>query len=302
MSNIDWPLLLTILVILLSGATGGMASYYLDVNPADSASKEEDVAKQSLPKIRAYLTVGIASAFTVPLFLHTASSNLLEEIGKRPSLYFVLAGFCIVAAISARRLLPNLADKAFQLAGEAKNTASSAIKKSNENLLALEESKIQMEKEFSDLQLEAVRQKNDLATYLGKLIDASIGDASKISHIVNKLGTEIKQQSGQGKEAELLAWRAYCFKRQGKIEDAIADIERAISLEPAHVTWHHNRICYLALANRPIDVIIKALNEAENKLTSDQKSIFCQELLKDDDLKAFLASNPEFVTKIPITW
>jgi Flp pilus assembly protein TadD len=46
--------------------------------------------------------------------------------------------------------------------------------------------------------------------------------------------------------AMALGW---CYKRIGRLEDAIATLEQAVSIEPGEATLHYNLACYWSLAH-----------------------------------------------------
>jgi hypothetical protein len=91
------------LIILLSGALGGVLNYL-------GARGEE-------PKNAGFwqsLLGGIVASFMVPLFLNMISSNLIEAVrgtANNPgdlSKLFVLSGFCLVAGVSSRAFISTL--------------------------------------------------------------------------------------------------------------------------------------------------------------------------------------------------
>ena len=74
--------------------------------------------------------IGIGAAFVVPVFLQTVSSSILTDLYKmdssKPYVPLVFASYCVLGAISAKRLIQTVSDKIFDLAKEAKKDAAQA--------------------------------------------------------------------------------------------------------------------------------------------------------------------------------
>lgn len=103
------PLIDIGLVMLVSGVFGGLAnSFLLDAQ-----------LEQRLPWWQ-HVVVGIVAAFMVPLFLNVISGDLIDKIrgpdgtGGDYSKMFVLAGFCLVAAVSSRAFIKTMSEKMLQ--------------------------------------------------------------------------------------------------------------------------------------------------------------------------------------------
>jgi hypothetical protein len=108
-------------VMLLAGFLGGAINHFL--------TQEEDAKPRSM--IRS-LAVGIGASFMVPLFLNMISSNLIDEIRgtgtnpANPTKLLVLAGFCLVAAVSSRAFIRTLSDRVLAEAKAARKEAKQA--------------------------------------------------------------------------------------------------------------------------------------------------------------------------------
>jgi predicted transcriptional regulator len=108
-------------VMLASGVLGGLVNYYL----LDKPSGRPMLWWQCV-------VVGIAAAFIVPLFLNMIASGLIGEIlgsgGKSgdASQLLVLAGFCLVAAITSRQFIDSVAKRALNQALAATVEATEA--------------------------------------------------------------------------------------------------------------------------------------------------------------------------------
>jgi hypothetical protein len=108
-------ILILIAIILASGSLGGLVNYYL----ARLESPPQLSLKESL-------IVGIAASFLVPLFLQMGSSKLLEEGAIKPLALFVLAGFCLIAAISSKAFIRTISEKLLREIKDAKAQAAEA--------------------------------------------------------------------------------------------------------------------------------------------------------------------------------
>lgn len=92
-------------IIIAAGLLGGVANYYM--NKTDRGWYSHDFVKSSL--------LGLTAAATVPLFLKTVSSNLMQDCLNGDVIsHFVFFGFCAVAAIFSSKFLQSLADKLLQ--------------------------------------------------------------------------------------------------------------------------------------------------------------------------------------------
>lgn len=88
-------------IILSAGILGGTANYFME--QANGAGFRKSVL------------LGLTASATVPLFLKTVSSSLMDDAMKGDKVsYFVFFGFCTVAAIFSSKFLQSLADKLIQ--------------------------------------------------------------------------------------------------------------------------------------------------------------------------------------------
>src|SRR5437899_1806340 len=95
-----------VLVLFGSGVLGGVINYFIT-----------DTNQEKPLRWWQHVIVGIGAAFMVPLFLNMISSGLIdairgtEKIPADPAKLFVLAGFCLVAAVSARAFIRSISDR-----------------------------------------------------------------------------------------------------------------------------------------------------------------------------------------------
>lgn len=100
------PWQLITIIIILSGIIGGYANYYQNLE--NSGGHQSD-------KIRSILNGLIASA-CVPLFLNLLSSELIKTANQANFVhYFVLVGFCLIAAYFSDKFLFQVSESVFQL-------------------------------------------------------------------------------------------------------------------------------------------------------------------------------------------
>jgi hypothetical protein len=131
-AKVGWPcveevmsaIVILLLITVLSGAAGGVASYTLEWlsgnEPEDigNQSKESDLEKPYFKISHAfgYAFVGVVAAFSVPLFLALAQSNLTDLIFSPDNNKFfqsvlIFAGFCVVLSFASRTLLNTLSQR-----------------------------------------------------------------------------------------------------------------------------------------------------------------------------------------------
>lgn len=75
------------------------------------------------------IVAGVGAALLTPLFLRTVSSSLVSDmLRSAPSLedFLVFGGFCLIAAISARRFIGTLSDRVLREAQQAQRDAADA--------------------------------------------------------------------------------------------------------------------------------------------------------------------------------
>jgi predicted transcriptional regulator len=106
------------IVMAISGVLGGIINFFIS----------DPVGERPLTWWQ-HILVGLGAAFMVPLFLNMISSGLIDAIrgtsGQMPdfSKLFVLAGFCLVAAVSSRAFIRTLSERVLQEARTAKKIA-----------------------------------------------------------------------------------------------------------------------------------------------------------------------------------
>lgn len=118
------PSVMIILIISLSGILGGLTNFY---TISDFKSTEE--SQRNLIKS---LLLGICASCAVPLFLQVLSNNLLDipPTGASQTYptknYFILVGFCVIAAVYSKRFLDDLYDKINKTKQEVEEVKKSA--------------------------------------------------------------------------------------------------------------------------------------------------------------------------------
>lgn len=121
----DHPYLIVAAIMTAAGLLGGWLNYVESEKEDGAATGQEDRGKEKGEKqseeergkgtsILQSLLAGLVASFMVPLFLNMISSGLLDSIrgkestGGDPMKLFVLAGFCLVAAVYSKTFISNL--------------------------------------------------------------------------------------------------------------------------------------------------------------------------------------------------
>lgn len=107
--------------MLLSGIVGGLINSYLT-----DPNVEKPLAWWQ------HIVVGVGASFMVPVFLNTISSRLIAEIAGTEitsevlSKLLILAGFCLLAAVSSRAFIRSMTDRLLREVAAAKKEAKEA--------------------------------------------------------------------------------------------------------------------------------------------------------------------------------
>lgn len=107
--------------MLLAGIFGGLINSYLS-----DPQVEKPLAQWQ------HVVVGIGAAFMVPVFLNTISSRLIAEItgpdltSDMLSKLLILAGFCLLAAVSSRAFIRSMTDRLLREVADARKEAQAA--------------------------------------------------------------------------------------------------------------------------------------------------------------------------------
>lgn len=177
------PLLDIALVMLVTGAFGGLVNYFI-------ADPEQEKPLQWWK----HIVIGIVASFMVPLFLNMISGDLIDKIrgvdGKLGdySKLFVLAGFCLVAAVSSRAFIRTLTDKVLQEVRSAKKKAEDASQKADQAVVQAETAT----KEASAATLDANVARQAVAPFVE---DDATEDAEVSGQIAFRASAEMSQLS-----------------------------------------------------------------------------------------------------------
>lgn len=134
--NLDVHIIILILIMLVSGAFGGLLNYLHNFDTSENEKKNTIVRNK-------YILLGIAAAFVVPAFLKMISSNLTST--RENSDYLIFAGFCLIAAIFSRRFITTIGDKILEAAKKAEKVALESKQKSDNTQLELSSAKQRIE-------------------------------------------------------------------------------------------------------------------------------------------------------------
>jgi ABC-type multidrug transport system fused ATPase/permease subunit len=102
-------------ILISAGILGGVANFLLRY-------KLRYKKKECWMGFLKSLFVSICASLTIPLFLKILDNKLIEEAVKNPSNYFVLLGFCVLAAFFSKRFLEDLYAKMIKLEEKGKET------------------------------------------------------------------------------------------------------------------------------------------------------------------------------------
>ncbi len=120
-----------IYILIASGLLGGLTNFFLLYN-IDYKTKE------CLINLFKSILLSLCASMTVQLFLQIISNNLLDVPQKdsfKEKNYFILAGFCVLAAFYSKRFLDDLYSKVNRVekkAEEAKQIAENVEQKNQE--------------------------------------------------------------------------------------------------------------------------------------------------------------------------
>jgi hypothetical protein len=99
----DLQHLLTLAALMAGcGLLGGFVNYW--------GAPQALAQSESYPFLKR-MSAGIAASFAVPLFLNMISSSLVADSKSDPLKLLVIAGFCIVAAISSKAFIESLSKR-----------------------------------------------------------------------------------------------------------------------------------------------------------------------------------------------
>lgn len=147
-NSLDGYMLVILLIMVVAGILGGIANFYLSDRSGDQGRREWGK----------YLTLGVISALTVPLFLNMLSSNLLEAARTRPVDFFVFAGFCLIYVVASRRVFENAANRLLGQMDQMKREMNLIRQLRQDTAPAREESPVAHEAPPTAAKPEAVRE------------------------------------------------------------------------------------------------------------------------------------------------
>jgi hypothetical protein len=118
----------------ISGSLGGVINFFLlDDETQNKVGDSVGTVKRGwFYRLSRSIIIGIGAAFVVPLFLQTISSSLMNDCQNKSQLFFVYAGFCLIASIFSRRFLDTVAERALKTAQKADEKSTLALDKTEE--------------------------------------------------------------------------------------------------------------------------------------------------------------------------
>jgi hypothetical protein len=119
-----------LLTITAAGLIGGMAAFLAEPRIDAAGKPQPDPWKVALPR---FLFLGLVASACVPLFLSLLQSGIIGKIldpaptgSDRLHGYLLLAGFCLIAAFSARKFLDTVTAQVLRKAEQAQRDAAEA--------------------------------------------------------------------------------------------------------------------------------------------------------------------------------
>lgn len=113
-----------LLIVLISGIIGGITNFFFS-NTEKSFTYNNELKNNGNFKwyelLKAIFT-GWSAALVVPVLLQAISSNLLSTSRTEPTLYLIIAGFCILGAVYADRFLQSVYDRIIKLEAKTKES------------------------------------------------------------------------------------------------------------------------------------------------------------------------------------
>lgn len=144
MEQYIWNLLFITLTV---GSFGGIINYLITAD--ENKILENNTSLKGTPTyylIFKSIIIGIGASMTVPLFLHTISSEIIDKCKNGENKYYLIyGGFCIIASVFSRRFLDTVAEKALKSAEKAENTSQAALEQANVIAEKLTESDVELE-------------------------------------------------------------------------------------------------------------------------------------------------------------
>src|ERR1044072_7166634 len=137
-------------IILIAGLLGGLTNFLL-------IYKTEPKSNEFPINFLKSILLGVCASATVPLFLQIIQTNLLEiqaGVSFPEKNYFVLFGFCVLAAIYSKTFLENLNAKVNQLTEETQK-AKDNVKQLEEETAEAKDKVIQFAKEAEEAKSKA---------------------------------------------------------------------------------------------------------------------------------------------------
>jgi tetratricopeptide (TPR) repeat protein len=251
--------------MLSFGAFGGFVNYQIE--------KNKDIQNSSWIR---YITMGIAASFLVPLFLNMISSNLLSNIFNnctpsetnpcaiKPENYFILVGFCMVAAIFSKQFIDSIAQRALKISEKAEKKAEIAEKSSKQ----------------------ASKHSAALATASALVEDKKYDRAIKIISAIINDDPEFPVAH---------AYLAFIYKREKKYKEAVDSMEKAVYLlNKEDAVWLYNLACYYCLNNESVEKVMETLIKAKSVANIGQMQIIRESITKPEEDFKKIEKNPVF--------
>jgi len=172
-------------IIIVAGLLGGVINLLSDTEPI------------TWRNFGSKLLSGLGASCLMPLFLNMISSSLLDETSRNPNSYYVLFGFCLIAAICSRNFIQSISRRVLQEVEQVKESVEE-VKEQVEPILIKETTdspnksidEEQLKLEFKDQEIDIIKSllnpKYSMRTVTGIAMDTGM-DVSQVSGYIGLL-------------------------------------------------------------------------------------------------------------------
>ncbi|PKG58008.1 YEATS-associated helix-containing protein [Shewanella sp. GutDb-MelDb] len=151
-----------VVIAILAGCIGGAGNYLqhrelqLSVKVGSSRKLDENELQNRITsnykvESRSFFALGVLASLLVPLFLHLIGSNITTDTISKPGNLLVYAGFCVIAALSSKRFISQVAEKALAKANQSEESTKQVDQRVHELEAELREKELHSEKHLSNV-------------------------------------------------------------------------------------------------------------------------------------------------------
>lgn len=219
-------------IIISAGFFGGLINY-------SNTPKDQDVPFLKGNFFKS-ISVGVAAATLMPVFLQMISSNLITQFDGGDKSKFILFGFSLIAAISSRSFIDNISRKIL-------------------NQLRETNAKV------DEIEVESRHDKKDIAYLMAEnlMVRGKLNRAEGAHEEALKMFEEAIKIESSDRAWGLKALQHFYLKQY---DEALKANSKALLLERSGDTQdyqlHWNQACFLSLLEREVDEIMQHIDQA----------------------------------------